>query len=295
MKTKMAYFLSEDFAPYLFVLPVVIFLLVMTIFPLIYSLFLSFNEWNLAFGTPRHFVGGQNYLQLFSDSRFWNGMLNTGYKVLIGVSIQFLLGLGLALLFNRKFPGKGFLISVFILPSILAPVVAGTTFRMIYNYDYGPLNFLLDKIGLGTFNWLGSSALALPSIIAVDSWQWTPFMMLVLLAGLQSIPIEYYEAARVDGAGRFQTFFRITLPLLRRSIAIALIIRIMDAVKLFDLVYVLTNGGPGNSSETIPFYTYLSGFKHFRIGYTAAMSYIQLVFIIIMAQLFLRIWKQGEA
>lgn len=294
MKSTVAFIFSDDFFPYLFVLPVVLFLLVMTIFPLIYSLYLSFTSWELAMGLPRQFVGFEKYVELFYDARFWNSMLNTGYKVLFGVGAQFLIGLGLALLMNRKFPGKNVILTLFLVPSILAPVVTAVTFQMLYNYQYGPVSWILHSFGLPRIDWLGSTTWSLPSIIIVDTWQWIPFMMMVLLAGLQSIPERYYEAARLDGSPAVYTFFYVTLPLLTKSIAIALIIRIMDAVKLFDLVYVLTSGGPGTSSETVPFYTYLSGFQHFRMGYTAAMSYIQLIFLVIMAQAFLKVWEAGE-
>jgi len=294
VKSTISYVFSDDFMPYLFVAPVFLFLLVMTIFPLLYSLYLSFTSWQLAIGTPRQFVWFNQYVELMYDPRFWNSMLNTGYKILFGVGAQFFIGLGLAVMMNRDFKGKNIILTMFLLPSILAPVVTAVTFQMLYNYQYGPISWILRSVGLSRIDWVGSTTFSLPSIIIVDTWQWIPFMMLVMLAGLQSIPDRYYEAAKMDGAPRFHTFFFITIPLLTKSMVLALLIRIMDAVKLFDLVYVLTGGGPGTSSETVPLYTYLSGFKFFRMGYTAAMSYIQLIFLILLAQAFLKVWETGK-
>jgi len=278
----------------LFVLPTILVLLAISIFPLIYSFYLSLCQWDIGMGGRRIFIGAGNYLKLFSDQRFWGAMKNTGLELLIGVGTQFLVGLGLALLLNRYFRGRNLVVTLFLLPMMISPVVVGCIWRIIYHYQYGPLNFLLARMGLNPVNWLGSSQVSIYSIIIADIWEWTPFMLITLLAGLQAIPDELYEAARVDGAGRWAIFSRVVLPLLRPVIIIAVLIRVMDAFKIFDLVVLLTHGGPGQSSETIAFYNYTTGFKYFSMGYASAMAYFQLAVIVIIANVFLASWKRRE-
>lgn len=277
----------------LFILPCIVFLLAMTIFPLIYSLFLSFNNWELAMGLPWEFCGLSNYVTIFAEARFWNAMKNMGYEFVFGVGAQLLIGMALAMLLNRAIKGRGIVVTLFLLPAMIAPIVVGTTFRMVYHYSYGPLNFILQILHIPPLNWLANPELAFPSIIIADTWEWTPFMMFILLAGLQSIPPELDEAASVDGATSWQRFRYVTLPLLKRTIIIAVLIRSMDAFKLFDLVVLLTQGGPGTASETLPYYNYLAGFKYFSMGYAAALAYIQLVVLVVLARIFLRYWRRG--
>lgn len=286
----------EKHMPLLFILPCVIILLSVSVFPFIYSLWLSFNSWELGMGLPRRFVGFANYGRLFTDPRFWNSMWNMGKVLIFGVSSQFLIGLTIAMLLNRAFRARNLITTLFLLPMMIAPVVVGCNWKMIYHYTYGPLNYILRSLRLTEgINWLGSMKVAMPSIIISDTWEWTPFMMIVLLAGLQTIPLELYEAARVDGASRWQLFWHITLPVLKPIIIIAVLIRAMDAFKIFDLVVLLTQGGPAGASETVSYYNYLTGFKYFNIGYAAAIAYIQLAVIIIIANIFLRFLREKEA
>jgi multiple sugar transport system permease protein len=281
----------------LFVLPAALTLLAITIFPLIYELRLVFMSWELTTNAPPQFVGLQNLIRvLFQDERFWASMRVTGTLIVLGVAIQLSIGTGLALLLNRlagrlRTP----LVSIFLIPVMIAPVVAGFQFRMIYHDQFGPLNYLIELITFGQwrgFAWIADPKVALFSILMTDVWQWTPFLMLIVLAGLQSIPLELYEAAEVDGASAWQMFWRITVPLLLPVVVIGILIRAMDSFKLFDIVYLVTGGGPGNVTETISFYTYLQGFKFFSLGYTAAMAFIQLIVITLIAQFFLRFQKQ---
>jgi multiple sugar transport system permease protein len=282
--------------PILFVLPAIAFLLAITIFPLLVDLWLMFQSWELTTSFPPHFVGLQNFTDILTqDPRFWNAMENTGILVVLGVGIQVVLGVGLALLLNQVGRTRTWLVSLLLIPVLIAPVVAGFQFRMIYNDQNGPLNYLLQLISGGLirgYAWLADPKIALYSIMITDIWQWTPFMILIVLAGLQSIPIELNEAAEMDGASTWQRFWRITLPLLLPVIIIGILIRLMDAFKLFDIIYQLTGGGPGSLTETIAFYTYLQGFKFFSLGYTAAMSVIQLIVIIIVSQIFLGYQKR---
>lgn len=285
--------------PILFVLPAVAFLISITIFPLLMDLWLMFQSWELTTSFPAQFVGLDNFVRILTqDPRFWNAMTNTGILVVLGVGLQVILGVGLALLLNQMGRTRSLLVSLFLIPVMIAPVVAGFQFRMIYNDQNGPLNYILQVLSNGLirgYAWVADPKVALYSIMITDIWQWTPFMILIVLAGLQAIPIELREAAEVDGANAWQAFWQITLPLLLPVIVIGILIRLMDAFKLFDIIYQLTGGGPGSVTETIAFYTYLQGFKFFSLGYTAAMSVIQLVVIIVVSQVFLGYQKRQRA
>lgn len=279
---------------FLFVLPVVVVLLSVSIFPMVYSFYLSLCKWDIGMGGKRTFIGAANYLRLFSDARFFNSLKNTGRVLLFGVGAQFGIGLSLALLLNRSFRGRNLVVTLFLLPMMISPVVVGCIWKIIYHYQYGPLNYLLNIVKISSVNWLGSGTVSPYSIVLADIWEWTPFMVITLLAGLQAIPDDLYEAARVDGANRWQIFSAVVFPLLRPVVIIAILIRVMDAFKIFDLVVLLTMGGPGQSSESVAFYNYLTGFKYFSMGYASAMSYFQLVVIVIIANIFLRSWKGRE-
>ena len=282
--------------PILFVLPAAITLLAITIFPLIYELRLAFMSWELTTSTPARFVGLQNFGKaLFRDQRFWNSMGVTMRLIVFGTSIQLVAGTGLALLLNRLRRSRTILVSLFLIPVMIAPVVAGFQFRMIYHDQFGPLNYIIELVTGGRWGglaWIADPKVALFAVMFTDVWQWTPFLMLIVLAGLQSISPEMYEAAEVDGASRSQTFGRVTLPLILPVMVIGILIRAMDSFKLFDIIYLVTGGGPGDITETISFYTYLQGFKFFSVGYTAAMAFLQLIVITIIAQVFVRFQKR---
>jgi len=285
--------------PVLMVLPAVGVLLAITVFPLVYTLRLTVMSWELTTSFPAQFVGFQNFVRALSqDPRFWNAMMNTGVLVVVGVGLQTLIGTGLALEVHRLGRLRTPVLSLLMIPVMIAPVIAGFQFRMIYNDQFGPLNFLLDQATGGRFHgyaWLADPHVALGAVMFTDVWQWTPFMTLVVLAGLQAIPAELLEVAEVDGATGPQTLWRVTLPLLLPVIVIGILVRVMDTFKLFDIVYQLTAGGPGNVTETIAYYTYLQGFKFFSLGYTAALAFIQLAVITLIAQVFLRYLKRGRA
>jgi multiple sugar transport system permease protein len=283
--------------PILFILPAILLLLAITIFPLIYTLRLTVLQLELTISTQEQFVGLQNFVRVFSDLRFWNAMKNTMFLVVAGVGLQLVLGIGLALVLNQTGRARPVLVSLMLIPIMIAPVIAGFQFRMILNDQYGPLNYLLELVTGGIFRgfpWLADPNVALWAIMMTDVWQWTPFMILIVLAGLQSIPVDLLEAAEVDGASGWQQFWGIMLPLLLPVIVIGILVRFMDTFKLFDIVYQLTAGGPGSSTETIAYYTYLQGFKFFSMGYTAAMAFVQLIVITIVAQVFLRYQRQQQ-
>ncbi|HEX4200163.1 MAG TPA: sugar ABC transporter permease [Chthoniobacterales bacterium] len=268
--------------------PAVALLFLMTIGPLLFSLVVSFT--NLQFSTPQpmRWVGLDNYLTLlFNDSRFLTALGRTLGFVLAGVAVQTLFGYFIAWLLLHVNRFRAFVLGPILIPSVISSVVAGWQGRMIFNASYGPLNDVLAHLGIKGPAWLALPQTALLSVFITDTWQWTPFLALVILAALQSQPQELLEAARLDGAHGWSMFRRITLPLVLPVAGVGILLRGVDLFKTFDLVYILTQGGPGNSSETLTFLTYLQGFKFFNPSYASAMSFIQLLLITIMAKSYL--------
>lgn len=285
---------SKSFV-FLFVGPAVLILLFLVIFPMVYSLGVSFCDWNLIKGEGWKFIGLRNYYYaLFQDPYFRISLRVTLVYVLAVVGIELMLGLGIALLLNRPLSKIGFYRTALVIPSTMTPVVVGIMWRLLYNPELGTLNYFLELFGFKPLNWLGDPSLALPSVIMADVWEWTPFMALILLAGLQALPRDPFEAAIVDGASSSQVFRYVTLPLLLPTIVVAVLLRMMDAFKTFDLIFVLTKGGPGMSTEVLSYYTYRYGFKFFHIGQASALSYILLVIIIVITRVLLRYLRIGE-
>ena len=221
-----------------------------TIVPLIGSFVSSLFDWDLSNPDERSFIGLQNFVNLFTNSDFWYSAWLTLYQVGATVIGQLVLGMLIALLLARQFKGVKLLRSVYLIPMMTTPIVAGLIWKMLFNPDRGMINYFLSFIGIENVNWLGDSALAMPAIIITDLWLSTPFVTVILLAGIMSISPEYLEAAKVDGASAFRSFWHITLPLLKPMIWLALLFRVMDAIKRFDTIYVMTGGGPGRSTET---------------------------------------------
>ena len=288
--------LQKRGASILFLVPAMVTLLGITVFPLLYELRLAFSSWELTISSEPEFVGFQNFIDIvLNDKRFWSSMRVTAILTGGGVTIQLILGTGLALLLNRLHAWRTPFVSLLLIPVMIAPVVAGFQFRMIYHDQFGPLNYMIELLTFGKwrgFAWVADPNVALTAVMLTDVWQWTPFLMLIVLAGLQSISPELYEAARVDGATAWGSFRHITVPLLLPFVVIGILIRAMDCFKLFDIIYLVTGGGPGNITETVSFYTYLQGFKFFSLGYTAALAFVQLIVIIVIAQIFLKFLRR---
>jgi len=287
---------KERFGIYL-VTPALIVLVVVYIYPLIYNVDLSFSRWDLASGIPKQYVAFQNYQNLFSSETFRKVLYNTLFFTLVSVPLEFVLGLILALMLNQDIKGKNAIITVLSLPMMIAPVVAALTWKWVYAYDYGVLNFLLNRLfGMEPILWMSDKNIAMYSVIIADVWITTPFMMLILYAGLQMIPTELYEAAKVDGATSWQMFRYVTLPSMKNVLLVALMIRTIDAfTKLFDVVYVITGGGPAYATEVLPTYAYKVGLKFFRLGSGAAISMITLLVAAILITIMLRVSKGGRS
>ena len=279
---------------WLLVLPAVLVLLAVTVYPLVYSLRESFYRLELTFSPVAEYVGFDNYVNAIRhDPRFWHAMGRSVYLVALGVTIELALGLGLALLISRLGRMRTLVTSLLLVPVMIAPVAVAIEGIVIFNNSWGPLNYGLQQAGLHAPIWLGDRSVALYTILLADVWQWTPFVAIIMSAGLRTLPAEVYEAAAVDGAGRLQLFRTMTLPLLQPLIIVTVLIRAMDIFKTFDTVYVMTGGGPGDATETASFYTYLQGLRFFSFGYAAALSYIQLAIISVVATILVRRIRRG--
>jgi multiple sugar transport system permease protein len=250
-----------------FVIPALALLSLVTVYPVTYVLVLSLQRRMPIFDISR-FVGLDNYLFLLRDDRFWNALGNTAYFTALSVTVELLLGLGVALIMERRFRLKGIARAVILVPWAIPTVVSARMWEWIFNTDFGVLNYLTGI----RINWLGSPFWAMHAAVAVDVWKTTPFVAILLMAGLQAIPRDLYQAARVDGAGALAAFLRVTLPLLRPVILVVLLFRTLDAFRVFDAVYVLTGGGPANTTETLSIYAYRVLFQTLQFGYGSALA-----------------------
>ncbi|GAB4482350.1 MAG: sugar ABC transporter permease [Anaerolineales bacterium] len=281
--------------PAFYIAPSFFVMVAILIYPLGYSLWLSFHRWTLrTFKQGIPFVGFENYQQLFSNPEFWSSLRITFTFVVLAIAFEFVLGMGLALLLNHDLKAKGLIRSFILLPMMCTNVVIGLTWRLLFNYEFGIINYYLTQLGFGSVEWLSSPKIALWSVILVDVWNTTSFVALMLLAGLQSLPEEPFEAARIDGANSVQTFFYLTLPLLRQTILVALLWRLIDTFRIFDVVYLLTAGGPARSTETVSIYIYRYGFQAFNLGFASAASYVMILIMLIIAGIMARAIGRAE-
>jgi multiple sugar transport system permease protein len=263
-------------------------ILALGIFPLLYSLVLSFQRRDLQHPNEDQFVGLSNYAAALMDPRVLSAMTNTLLLVIVGIAIQFVLGLGLALVVVDELRGKRFIIPLLMLPVMMVPVVVALGWRLLWDSQYGPINQILSIFLRRDVDilWLTQKWPALFAVLVTDVWQWTPFMFLILLAGLSSLNPELYEAAALDGAGWWEELREITLPGLAPVIAVAILFRALDAFKIFDQIFMLTQGQPGTATETISWYIYQVGYKFFNLGYAAAVSYLLLIFLTVVATIY---------
>lgn len=262
------------------------------VYPILYTVWLSLHSFNLkepAAGKP--FVGLDNYLVFFTDTQALGALWNTVIFTAVTVILEFLLGLAIALLLNRSFHGRGMVRASVLIPWAIPTAVSAMMWKFIYNDQYGVLNDILVKLGFmdGYKAWLGDPSTALTSLIITDVWKTTPFMTLLILAGLQMIPAHLYEAAKVDGAGLWNRFWHVTLPMLRSSILVALLFRTLDAFRVFDIVIVMTGGGPGNSTESISVYAYKVMMRYLDFGYGSALSVIIFIIVFLISLLYMKI------
>ena len=316
----------------MFIMPTIILLVVMNIFPLLWSLALSFTKYSAITPDPAQFVGTSNYTQVLSDRSTWAYFRTTAFFVVLAVSAQFIIGFGLALLLNRDFKGKSFVTPLMLIPMMLSPVVVGLFWRFILDTQWGLFNYLISLIPKSLFSitdginhlaylinfpyvistnitdglqkatenargiiWLTRPKTAIFSLVIMDTWMWSPFMMLLSLAGLSAVPKYLYEAADIDRASSWFKFRHITFPLVAPLLYIALLFRTMDAFKLFDLVIIGTNGGPGSATETVSLNLYRRAFESWNTGESCALAYILLIVIIALSNIYIKYLNKARS
>lgn len=276
-----------DRVKHVLIAPPLLFFAVFAIFPLVFVFYVSLSHWSL--GNQHAFAGLTNYRELFSSPTFTTSLENTLLFAVATVVPEYLLGLGLALLVHRVTRGQGVLRVVILVPMMLTPVVVGFVWKTLYDPSYGPLDFVLKHLGLGSAPWLSSPHWAFGGIVLADVWEWTPFIFLILLAGLRSLPREPYEAAVVDGATSWQIFRDLTMPLLLPASLAAILLRAIEAFKLFDIVYLITGGGPGVATSTVSLSAYFTGLQGGDLGNAAAQTIVLLVIVIVITTVLLRV------
>ena len=281
--------MRKEWSAYLFLAPSLLQFAVLLAFPVIFSFYLSFHEWNIL-EPEKPFVGLDNYARLLTDRRVHQAILNTLYYTAVSVPATLFCGLLVALLLNNRIRGRGMFRTMYYLPGVTSAVAVAVVWKWIFNGDYGLINYYLIKIGLISepIRWLTNPNLAMPSIIIVSLWQGLGGCMIIYLAGLQAIPDEIYDAAKVDGAGPIRMLFGITIPLLGPATFFLLITSVIGAFQEFGRPYLMTSGGPAGRTTTIAYHLYNSAFKNFEMGYAAAMSYVLFAMIFVFTLINMR-------
>ena len=273
----------DRYFKYWIIAPAIFLLLLVGLFPLIYSLVVSFQSITML-EVDTSFAGLANYKALFKDARLWEALLHTLIITVIALPLELVLGMLMAQLFLERLPGRQIFVSLLVLPTIISPIVAGATWRLLFDNRYGPINQVIGWITgqLETLLWTISPNLVYPAILLCEIWQWTPFMFLILLAALSNVDKSLTEAAEIDGAGYWRTFFKIVLPSIWPVMSIAILIRGLDLVRIFDIIWALTMGGPGTMTETISIYAYVQGFQQFESSYTAAIAFLVIALLTVL-------------
>ena len=273
----------------LFIIPTIAFLIIFNVFPLIYSLATAFTDYRASTSTPSNWVGLDNFRELLSDPNIWRNFTITAKYVIISVTGQLFVGFGLAMLLNRPIPLKGLITTLLLLPMMMSPAVVGLFWKLLYDPSFGIINYFL---GLGKFEWLADPQMALYAVAIVDIWMWSPFVMLLSLAGLSAVPKHLYEAAEIDRAGPFYTFFRITLPLVAPILLIAIIFRTMEAFKTFDHAYILSTQP---TTELIAIRLYKMAFLEWQTGMSSAFAYIVLIVVVAITNIYVKYLNKAKA
>jgi multiple sugar transport system permease protein len=291
VSTRLRRYVVSDH-PWPWLLPLVAILLVFTVFPLLYNIWLSFHEF-----VPRkralQFVGLANWSQLVADARFWQSLGVTVTYFVVALAVELVLGMTIALLLDSDEPGFGFLRGLLTMTLVIPPAIVGMMYLLMEDPQFGVITMMLQALGLldpGS-PILSTPQLALAGVLVAEIWQWTPFMVLILLAGLRALPSEPYEAALIDGASPLQTFTRLTLPMMSKVIAIAILLRGIDVFRAFDYVFVMTSGGPGTATYTLSLYAWQQTFSFVKWGYGATLSLVTLAIIVVVANLFIKLAK----
>jgi multiple sugar transport system permease protein len=273
-------------------LPALVVVAAVIVFPWLFTVYMSAFDWKL--GSVAHFVGLDNYTGLVTNQRFLEAIVHTFYFTALAVIVPLVVGTLAALIFHREFRGRGFLRAIFTMPMMATPVAVALVWTMMFHPQQGVLNYLLSLVHLPPSLWVYSPTLVIPSLVMVEVWHWTPLVMLIVLGGLASLPTEPYESARLDGATEWQLFRHITLPLIAPFLVLAAVIRTIDAVKAFDTIYVISQGGPGTASETINLYLYLQAFAFYNVGNASAVVVVFFAIILALALLLLHVRQRAK-
>ena len=277
---------------WMFAAPATIVIALVIVFPWVFTLWMSAHEWKV---TGDHaFVGLDNYIKLFGDERFLESVWRTFWFTLLATLIPIFLGVWAALVFHREFPFRGILRTVFVMPMMATPVAVALVWTMMFHPQLGVLNYLLSLVGIPPFAWVYDPATVIPTLVLVEVWHWTPLVMLIVLGGLAGLPSDPYEAALIDGASPWQMFRYITWPLILPYVMIALVIRTIDSLKVFDTIAVISQGGPGTASETLNYFLYLQAFQFYNLGYASAVVVIFFVIIIALSLSLLYLRQQTK-
>ncbi len=276
---------------FMFLLPMVVYLILWRALPLLYTVYLSLTEWNLIRRTGSTFAGFENYGHLLTDARFHDSLWISFIFMVVATAAQTVLGTGLAISTDRSFRGRSVVQGAFLLPMFLTPVAVGSIWYILFQPSIGPINYLLGFLGVPSIAWLGSSATALWAVAVADTWQWTPFIYLLVLSALQGIPETIIEAAQIDRASEFVIIRKIILPMIRGTILVAAILRAMEAFRVFPKIYVMTGGGPGRATEASSILIYKTAFRFFEIGYASAMIIVMLVLLVTAYGFYLKILR----
>ncbi|MGD8401801.1 MAG: sugar ABC transporter permease [Bacillota bacterium] len=266
--------MTEKTEKMLLVLPIIIVLLLFTTFPYLMTLILGFFKLDMADPAGTRFLGLLNYINVFFDPRFWNSIMVSTYFVSVATCIELLFGVALALLLQQINRGRAVFQSLLLIPMVVPPIVVGLNWRMLYDPSYGMINYFLKLLGLPMQTWLSQPQYALSALLVVDVWQYTPFVTLLVLALLMNLPEDQYEAAKIDGASGWQMIWAITLPMIKTGLTVVATLRAIEAFKEFAKIYTLTSGGPGIATETLNYYVYITGFEHYKLGYSSALATI---------------------
>ena len=275
-----------------FIVPAGLVVFAVILFPWIFTLYMSVHDWHI--GGDRTFVGLHNYARMLTDERFLYAAVRTLYFTAASVVLPVILGVAAAVCFHRNFPGRGIARTIFIMPMMATPVAIALVWTMMFHPQLGVLNYLLTSMGLPPSAWVYESSTVIPTLVMVETWQWTPLVMLIVLGGLASLPTDPYEAAVLDGANMWQIFWHVTLPLVWPFIMVAAVIRGIDALKAFDTIFVISNGGPGTSSETLNILLYLQAFSFYDMGYASAIVVVFFVLIMMVTMLMLYFRQKGR-
>lgn len=281
-------FIDKHFS-WLMVLPAILILSLLVFGPVVYTLILSFTKWSVSSIDKPQWVALGNYIKIFKDPNFHQALFVTAYYTFGALFFQIVLGVALAQLLNRFFIGRGLVRTLLIIPMASTPVAISLVWRFMLNPSFGILNYFLDLLGLSGFPWLSQPATVIPALIFVDVWHWTPFVMLIALAGMSSVDNHLYESGSIDGASKLQMFWYVTLPLIRSTLFVAAILRFMDSMKSFDEIYIMTSGGPGIASRTLNLFIFDQAFRYFQVGYSSALVMIMIIIVMVISFIVLKL------